>query len=61
LGSADPRLGLEASVNITVGLPFIRTSVGQGMAFNIAGTGKADESNMLEVLRLSQSVGRFAK
>ncbi|SDQ17964.1 4-hydroxythreonine-4-phosphate dehydrogenase PdxA [Virgibacillus salinus] len=44
-------LGLEAGVNITVGLPIIRTSVDHGTAFDIAGTGKADERSMLEALR----------
>jgi 4-hydroxythreonine-4-phosphate dehydrogenase len=46
-------LGLEAGVNITVGLPVIRTSVDHGTAFNIAGTGTADERSMLEALRLA--------
>jgi 4-phospho-D-threonate 3-dehydrogenase / 4-phospho-D-erythronate 3-dehydrogenase len=44
-------LGLEAGVNITVGLPVIRTSVDHGTAFDIAGTGRADERSMLEALR----------
>jgi len=44
-------LGLEAGVNITVGLPVIRTSVDHGTAFDIAGTGQADERSMLEALR----------
>ena len=44
-------LGLEAGVNVTVGLPFVRTSVDHGTAFDIAGTGKADERSMIEALR----------
>ncbi|RKN38143.1 4-hydroxythreonine-4-phosphate dehydrogenase PdxA [Streptomyces hoynatensis] len=44
-------LGLDAGVNITVGLPVIRTSVDHGTAFDIAGTGKADEASMVEALR----------
>ncbi|UTR12766.1 4-hydroxythreonine-4-phosphate dehydrogenase PdxA [Evansella sp. LMS18] len=44
-------LGLEAGVNITVGLPIIRTSVDHGTAFDIAGTGIADERSLLEALR----------
>ncbi|HEX9288928.1 MAG TPA: 4-hydroxythreonine-4-phosphate dehydrogenase PdxA [Anaeromyxobacteraceae bacterium] len=44
-------MGLEAGVNITVGLPFVRTSVDHGTAFDIAGTGKADERSMVEALR----------
>ncbi|WP_375465238.1 4-hydroxythreonine-4-phosphate dehydrogenase PdxA [uncultured Methylobacterium sp.] len=44
-------LGLEAGVNITVGLPVIRTSVDHGTAFDIAGTGIADERSLMEALR----------
>jgi len=44
-------LGLESGVNVTVGLPVIRTSVDHGTAFDIAGTGKADERSMLEAMR----------
>ncbi|MBD3677323.1 MAG: 4-hydroxythreonine-4-phosphate dehydrogenase PdxA [Rhodobacteraceae bacterium] len=44
-------LGIESGVNITVGLPVIRTSVDHGTAFDIAGTGKADERSLLEALR----------
>lgn len=44
-------LGLEAGVNITVGLPVIRTSVDHGTAFDIAGTGTADEGSMIEAIR----------
>jgi 4-phospho-D-threonate 3-dehydrogenase / 4-phospho-D-erythronate 3-dehydrogenase len=44
-------LGIEAGVNITVGLPVIRTSVDHGTAFDLAGTGKADERSMMEALR----------
>jgi 4-phospho-D-threonate 3-dehydrogenase / 4-phospho-D-erythronate 3-dehydrogenase len=44
-------LGLEAGVNITVGLPYIRTSVDHGTAFDIAGTAKADERSLGEALK----------
>lgn len=44
-------LGIDAGVNITVGLPVVRTSVDHGTAFDIAGTGKADEQSMLHALR----------
>jgi 4-hydroxythreonine-4-phosphate dehydrogenase len=44
-------LGLEAGVNVTVGLPFVRTSVDHGTAFDIAGTGKADERSLVEAMR----------
>ena len=43
-------LGLESAVNITLGLPVIRTSVDHGTAFDIAGTGEADERSMVEAI-----------
>ncbi len=46
-------MGLETGVNVTVGLPIIRTSVDHGTAFDIAGTGKADPQSMAEALRLA--------
>jgi 4-hydroxythreonine-4-phosphate dehydrogenase len=44
-------LGLESGVNITVGLPVIRTSVDHGTAFDIAGKGIADDGSLVEALR----------
>jgi 4-hydroxythreonine-4-phosphate dehydrogenase len=46
-------LGLEAGVNVTVGLPFVRTSVDHGTAFDIAGTGRADAGSMVAALELA--------
>ncbi|GHD06078.1 4-hydroxythreonine-4-phosphate dehydrogenase PdxA [Zhihengliuella salsuginis] len=43
-------LGIEAGVNITVGLPVIRTSVDHGTAFDIAGTGVVEVGSMIEAL-----------
>jgi 4-phospho-D-threonate 3-dehydrogenase / 4-phospho-D-erythronate 3-dehydrogenase len=43
-------LGLESGVNITVGLPVIRTSVDHGTAFDIAGTGTADERSLIAAI-----------
>jgi 4-hydroxythreonine-4-phosphate dehydrogenase len=40
-------------VNLTIGLPFIRTSPAHGTAFNIAGRNKADPSSMMESIRLA--------
>lgn len=54
-------LGLEAGVNITIGLPVIRTSVDHGTAFDIAGTGKVDERSMLEALRQAATLCRHRK
>lgn len=39
-------LGVDEGVNVTVGLPFVRTSVDHGTAFDIAGQGKADPSSL---------------
>jgi len=44
-------LGLESGVNITIGLPVVRTSVDHGTAFDIAGKGIADERSLIEALR----------
>lgn len=44
-------LGIEAGVNITVGLPVPRTSVDHGTAFDIAGTGTVDTRSMVEAMR----------
>jgi 4-phospho-D-threonate 3-dehydrogenase / 4-phospho-D-erythronate 3-dehydrogenase len=46
-------LGLEAGVNITVGLPIIRTSVDHGTAFDIAGKNIADELSLKEAMRMA--------
>jgi 4-hydroxythreonine-4-phosphate dehydrogenase len=39
-------MGIDTGVNVTVGLPFIRTSVDHGTAFDIAGTGAADHTSL---------------
>ncbi|MBB6179039.1 4-hydroxythreonine-4-phosphate dehydrogenase PdxA [Pseudorhizobium flavum] len=46
-------LGFDTSVNVTLGLPFIRTSPDHGTAFGIAGQGVARESSLVEALRLA--------
>jgi 4-hydroxythreonine-4-phosphate dehydrogenase len=51
-------LGIEEGVNITIGLPVIRTSVDHGTAFDIAGTGKADERSLLEALKQASELVR---
>jgi 4-phospho-D-threonate 3-dehydrogenase / 4-phospho-D-erythronate 3-dehydrogenase len=53
-------LGLDAGVNITLGLPVVRTSVDHGTAFDIAGKGLADERSLLEALRQAAAFGRLA-
>lgn len=49
-------LGFETGVNVTVGLPFFRTSVDHGTAFDIAGTGVADHSSLLAALDLADEL-----
>ncbi len=46
-------LGFEAGVNVTAGLPIIRTSVDHGTAFDIAGRGIADAGSMVAAIRLA--------
>jgi len=46
-------LGLDHGVNMTVGLPFVRTSVDHGTAFDIAGKGVADERSLRTALELA--------
>lgn len=50
-------LGFGTVVTLLVGLPFIRTSTGHGTAFDIAGTGKADHTNLLEAIRVAAELG----
>lgn len=49
--------GFEESVTINLGLPFIRTSVDHGTAFDISGKGIADATSMIESIRLAASIG----
>jgi 4-hydroxythreonine-4-phosphate dehydrogenase len=46
----------ENGVNITVGLPIVRTSVGHGTAFDIAGAGAASEKSLLAAIRTAQKL-----
>jgi len=49
-------MGVEQGVNVTLGLPFVRTSPDHGTAFDIAGQGVADASSLLEALRMARSL-----
>ena len=53
-------LGVEHGVNVTLGLPFVRTSPDHGTAFDIAGTGVADASSVLAALRLARRLAAGA-
>ncbi|RMH07165.1 MAG: 4-hydroxythreonine-4-phosphate dehydrogenase PdxA [Nitrospirae bacterium] len=48
------------SVNVTVGLPFIRTSVDHGTAYDIVGQGTADPQSLLEAIRLAATLATRA-
>ncbi len=50
-------IGFELGVNITLGLPFVRTSPDHGTAFALAGTGTADEGSLVEALRIAATMG----
>ena len=47
-------LGVEQGVNVTLGLPFVRTSPDHGTAFDIAGQGLADPSSLIAALRMAR-------
>jgi 4-hydroxythreonine-4-phosphate dehydrogenase len=47
-------LGVEQGVNITLGLPLIRTSPDHGTAMDLAGQGKADASSMIQAIRMAR-------
>jgi 4-hydroxythreonine-4-phosphate dehydrogenase len=49
-------LGVEQGVNVTLGLPFVRTSPDHGTAFDIAGTGRADPASLIAALRMARSL-----
>ena len=49
-------LGVEQGVNITLGLPFVRTSPDHGTAFDLAGKGVADPSSLLEAMAVARNL-----
>jgi 4-hydroxythreonine-4-phosphate dehydrogenase len=49
-------LGVEQGVNVTLGLPLVRTSPDHGTAFDIAGTGRADPSSLVAALRAARQL-----
>lgn len=50
-------LDFDGGVNVTLGLPFIRTSPDHGTAFDLAGTGKARPDSLMAALRLAAQMG----
>jgi len=51
-------LAFDTGVNVTIGLPFVRTSPDHGTAFSIAGTGAARASSLIEALKLADEIAR---
>jgi 4-hydroxythreonine-4-phosphate dehydrogenase len=49
-------LGVDHGINVTIGLPFVRTSVDHGTAFDIAGKGLADPSSLRAAFELARSM-----
>ena len=50
-------LAFGQAVNVTLGLPIVRTSVDHGTAFDIAGKGVADPGSMIEAVKLAALLG----
>src|SRR5262249_56562960 len=53
-------LAFDHAVNVTLGLPFVRTSPDHGTAFDIAGSGRADPTSLIAALRLAQRLSASA-
>jgi len=49
-------LGVEQGVNVTLGLPFVRTSPDHGTAFDIAGSGRADPASLAAAIRMARQL-----
>jgi 4-hydroxythreonine-4-phosphate dehydrogenase len=54
-------LAFDTGVNVTVGLPIVRTSVDHGTAFDIAGKGMADPSSLIEAIHLAAGIAKRRK
>jgi 4-hydroxythreonine-4-phosphate dehydrogenase len=49
-------LGVEHGVNVTLGLPLVRTSPDHGTAFDLAGTGRADPSSLIQAVHMARAL-----
>jgi 4-hydroxythreonine-4-phosphate dehydrogenase len=49
-------LDINGGVNVTIGLPIIRTSPDHGTAFDIAGTGRADPASLISALQMASTI-----
>jgi 4-hydroxythreonine-4-phosphate dehydrogenase len=53
--------GFKEAVNFTLGLPFIRTSVAHGTAYDIAGKGVADPTNLIKAIELASNLSKLKR
>ena len=53
-------MGVEHGVNVTLGLPLVRTSPDHGTAFDIAGQGLADAASLVQAVRVAKSMAGWA-
>lgn len=53
--------GFGRAVNITLGLPIVRTSVDHGTALDLAGTGRADDGSLETAIRVGERMATSAK
>lgn len=53
--------GFGRAVNVTLGLPIVRTSVDHGTALDLAGTGQADSGSLLTAIRVGERMARYRK
>lgn len=51
-------LAFDTGVNVTIGLPFVRTSPDHGTAFSLAGTGDAKASSLIAALRVADAIAK---
>jgi 4-hydroxythreonine-4-phosphate dehydrogenase len=51
-------INFHEGVNVTLGLPFVRTSPDHGTALDIAGSGKADPRSLIAALKLGRDIAR---
>ena len=52
--------GEVSGVNVTLGLPIVRTSVDHGTAFDLAGEGKANPQSMIEAIKLAAMLSKWS-
>jgi 4-hydroxythreonine-4-phosphate dehydrogenase len=54
-------LHFDEAVNVTLGLPIIRTSVDHGTAYDIAGTGRANPASLVNALKMAAMMAESKK